>query len=322
MKKNIHQKIKIWGNNVAGNSTKSKLDDMNINYDVKNKFLAKLKFFESLVVSKYKDVEQIMDTFTYLYEIKNGYEKKTYEDEPYLIPYLVNDSDKAVIIVPGGGFAYKSIDEDEHEGKKVAEELNRNNINVFVLHYRSNPYEYPIPYLDLQRAIRYLRFYSSNYGINKNKISLIGYSAGGNIVGTFINVIQGYNFFPADYILDDIDNIDDYVETCAMVYPLFSFEDNIPLLFCLFNANDVRNEQKRSELLQKTDISNCFSSNKVKQLIIYGVFDLIVSTYEIEKYIKHVPVQNITAIKLGRGHGMKKKFYIKQYLNWLNEKLK
>lgn len=322
MKECNNKKIKMWGNNIPGNNDKSKLNDMNIKYDEENRSLAKLKFLESLVISKYKDVEQIMDTFTYLYEIKSGYEKETYEDEPYLIPYLVDGSDKAVIIVPGGGFAYKSIDEDNHEGKSVAIELNRKGINVFVLHYRANPYEYPIPYLDLQRAIRYVKFNSDLYGIDRNKISLVGYSAGGNVIGTFINVIQGQKLFPLNYALDEIDLIDDYIDSCAMIYPVVSFRDNIPMLFCLFNADDVRDVVKREELLKKLDLYKFITSKDVKQLIIYGTSDLIVGMKEIEKYIDccRSNNKNIVAIKLKhRSHGMKKKYYIKQYLDWLDK---
>ena len=154
------KRVEIW-TAVPGSSAEKKLDHMNVREN-RNVFLSQLPFAIAIVNTQYKDVERTIDTFTYLYEMKGGYEKETYEDEPYLIPYVCEESDAAVIVIPGGGFGYKSMDGTTGEGKDIAMTLNENGINAFVLHYRSNPYEYPVPYLDVQRAVRYLRFVSSS----------------------------------------------------------------------------------------------------------------------------------------------------------------
>lgn len=125
-----------------GYSCRSKLDNMSINYGKKNTLFATLEFAGAIVNSNYSDEESVIDTFTYLYEIKGGYEKETYENEPYLFPYVVDGSDSVVIVIPG-------------------------------------------------------------------KISLIGFSAGGNEIGTFINIVQGRNLFPEDYTPDEVDAVED-----------------------------------------------------------------------------------------------------------------
>src|SRR3712207_7956862 len=61
------------------------------------------------------------------------------------------------------GFVFKTIDGSGQEGRDVARKLQERGINAFVLHYRSNPYKYPIPQLDLQRAIRYIRYRSEEH---------------------------------------------------------------------------------------------------------------------------------------------------------------
>lgn len=170
-------RVEIW-NTVAGNRPDSKLNEMNIDYKTDDLILSTIAFAQAIVGDSYADVEQTLDTFTYLYEIKGGYEKETYEDAPYLIPYIVPGSDRAVIVIPGGGYGYKSMDGGTAEGKDVAMTLNGAGISAFVLHYRSNPYEYPIPQLDVQRAVRYLKYHAREYGLNPDKIGLIGYSAG------------------------------------------------------------------------------------------------------------------------------------------------
>lgn len=314
-----NKKVNIW-NNVSGNSSRNKLDDMNIDYTQENVLLSTINFFKSIVNKKYEDIEKNVDTFSYLYEIKSGYEKQTYEDEPYIIPYLVENSDSAVIIIPGGGFGYKSIDGTTVEGRDIAKTLNKNGINAFVLHYRTNPYEYPIPYLDLQRAIRYIRFHEKKYHIDKNKISLIGFSAGGNEIGTFINIIQGNDFFSNDYIKDEIDEVDDFVNSGAMIYPALSFRFNVPMLFCMFNGENVRNEEKRNELLEKTDLYKHITSKNVKQFIAYGTMDLTVGMNETKKYIKYAKEAGIDMKVIeakNQEHGFKQKYYMDEYIKWV-----
>ena len=95
------KKIAIW-NVVPGNSPRSKLADMKIDYEQENLLLATANFLKAIAGKNYEDAEQTVDTFSYLYEIKRGYEKETYEDEPYIIPYLVENSEISVVVIPGG----------------------------------------------------------------------------------------------------------------------------------------------------------------------------------------------------------------------------
>jgi len=312
------KRIEIW-DDPAGNSDNSKLDDMNIKYKA-NTFLSTLSFANAIVGNKYKDIERTVDTFTYHYEIEGGYESEKYDDQPYLIPYIAEGSDCAVIVVPGGGFGYKAMDGSTGEGKDVAVTLQENGISAFVLHYRTNPYEYPIPYLDLQRAVRFLRYHAEDYGIDPDKISMIGFSAGGNLIGTFINVIQGTDCFPDEYVPDEIDLVDDGVTAAAMIYPALSFRYNVPMLFCLFDDEDVRNESKRSELLELTDLWRNISSQDVRQFIAYGTKDKMVGLDETLNYIEKAEnagcdIESLAAD--GADHGFGQEHYMEDYLKWL-----
>lgn len=316
-------KINIW-NTVAGNSGTSKLDDMNIDYNG-NLFLSTINFTGSIASKDYRDVEQIVDTFTYLYEIKSGYERETYEDEPYLIPYIAKGSKSAVIIIPGGGYGYKSMDGSTIESEDVALTLNEKGISAFVLHYRSNPYEYPIPQLDVQRAIRYLRYHAEDYGFNPENIGLIGYSAGGNQIGTFINKIRGKDLFPEGYIKDEIDKVDDNINSAAMIYPVLNYYSNIPMLFCLFDAEDVRNEQKREEILKETDLKRYITSNDIPQLIAYGTNDAMVNMNGAKSYIEEALAKNVEIKEIcidGGVHGFTQEYYIDEYIEWFKNNLK
>lgn len=69
----------------------------------------------------------------------------------------------------------------EHEGKNIAEMLNENGLHSFVLNYRVAPYKHPAPLEDALRAVRFVRHYAEKFGIHKNKIAVLGFSAGGHL---------------------------------------------------------------------------------------------------------------------------------------------
>lgn len=272
-------------NAVAGNSSHSKLDDMNIDYGG-NLLISTMRFTDVIAGGDYKDVERTIDTFTYLQAIKGGYEKETYEDEPYLIPYVVEGSDSAIIVIPEGGYGYKSIDGTTNEGKDIAVSLNEAGISAFVLHYRSNPYEYPIPQLDVQRAVRYLQYHASDFGFEPDNIGLLGFSAGGNQIGTYINLIMGNTYFPEDYTQNEIDGMDDSVLAVGMIYPALTYKYNVPMLFSSFDADAVRDEAMREKRLQQTDLATNFNLSEIPQFIAYGTKNGMVNMEGTKAYIK------------------------------------
>lgn len=308
-------RIEIW-NTAAGNSSRSKLDDMNIDYGG-NLLISTMRFTDVIAGEGYKDVERTIDTFTYLQAIKGGYEKETYEDEPYLIPYMVEDSDSAIIVIPGGGYGYKSMDGTTNEGKDIAVSLNKAGISAFVLHYRSNPYGYPIPQLDVQRAVRYLRYHASEFGFDPKNIGLLGFSAGGNQIGTYINQIVGNTCFPEDYIPDEIDSVDDSVLAAGMIYPALTYKYNVPMLFASFDDEAVRDEVTREKLLQQTDLAANFNSSEIPQFIAYGTKDKMVNMEGTKAYINAADAAG-TDVKVvvaeGQDHGFKQKYYMSDFL--------
>lgn len=91
-----------------------------------------------------------------------------------------NKSDAAVIICPGGSYHHLGL---YGEGYCSAKWFAQNGITAFVLRYRTSEslYQYPAMLEDVQRAIQLLRENADEYGINPNKIGVIGYSAGGHM---------------------------------------------------------------------------------------------------------------------------------------------
>jgi acetyl esterase/lipase len=109
---------------------------------------------------------------------------KEADDIPTLTLYLPQP-DKAtgvaIIICPGGGYLTLA----EHEGRPVAEWLNSIGIAAFVLKYRHAPrYRYPAPIEDAARAIRTVRARAAEWGVSKDRIGILGFSAGGHLAST------------------------------------------------------------------------------------------------------------------------------------------
>ncbi|MBR4237516.1 alpha/beta hydrolase fold domain-containing protein [bacterium] len=316
--------IPIWGDTIPGNSTKSKLDEMNIRYNT-NKYIATNRFLSFIAFKNPKYAERVIDTFTYSYEIRSGYAKETFEDVPFIVPYVVEGSSQAVIIIPGGGYANKSMEDGGTlEGKNVALELNKKGISAFVLWYRSNPYEFPIPQMDLQRAIKYLKYHKEEYGIDDNKISIIGFSAGGYQVSSYINIFMGMDMcgVEGEYTKDEIDLMDDSVYKAALIYPELEFTENYSIMYATFSKEKIDDKDTRKELQDRYNTIDNMKTKVVKQYIAYGNRDNIVGTKSIEKYIekaKELGIDIKVSICKGQMHAFDTKYYIDDYLEFMEE---
>ncbi|MFD2874414.1 alpha/beta hydrolase [Mucilaginibacter ximonensis] len=108
---------------------------------------------------------------------------------PMLIPFYPEKgkaNGSAVIICPGGAYAILAIG---HEGYAVAKEFNKIGITAFVLKYRLPSDQIMVdktvgPLQDAQTAIMIVRKNAEQWGINPQKIGILGFSAGGHLAST------------------------------------------------------------------------------------------------------------------------------------------
>lgn len=86
--------------------------------------------------------------------------------------------ERAVIICPGGCYAFLS----ERESMPVAARFVSEGFHAFVLHYHLPPAaRFPLPQLDLAAALMHLRSHFEQYRIQPDKITVLGFSAGGHL---------------------------------------------------------------------------------------------------------------------------------------------
>jgi acetyl esterase/lipase len=105
----------------------------------------------------------------------------------------------AIIVAPGGGYRTLMM---SYEGVDVAKRFNQMGIDAFVLKYRttySGTGENPQAGQDVramagadgQQAVRLVRQHAAEYGVEPNRVGMIGFSAGG---GVLLSSVRG----PAD----------------------------------------------------------------------------------------------------------------------------
>lgn len=141
------------------------------------------------------------------------------EIEVYL-PAKRNATGQAVVVCPGGGYGMLAYD---WEGTDIAKWLNANGIAAIVLKYRlpnskSNivPHQSPLP--DAQRAIRTARANAAKWNINKDKIGIMGFSAGGHLAST-----AGTHFDKGNAsATDSIDRFSSRPDFMILMYPVIT----------------------------------------------------------------------------------------------------
>ena len=149
----------------------------------------------------------------------------------------------AIVIFPGGG--YRNVVMDK-EGYRIARWFNEHGIAAFVLKYRLN---FDEALHDAQRAVRLVRNSEGEYGIDRNKIGVIGFSAGAHLAGNLCISNRSYDRY------DDIDTVSLKPDFWIGVYGSygdivgsgnrisgrkFQARENIPPTFLVHAGNDSK----------------------------------------------------------------------------------
>jgi predicted amidohydrolase/acetyl esterase/lipase len=134
-------------------------------------------------------------------------------------PGAANSAGVAILICPGGGYWNLAWDK---EGEEVATWLNSLDITGVVLKYRvprrpGEPERQPAPgaLLDAQRAISLVRSRAGEWGIDPERIGIMGFSAGGHLA-----VMTAISFEKRSYApIDDADRSSCRPNFAVVAYP-------------------------------------------------------------------------------------------------------
>ena len=214
---------------------------------------------------------------------KNGILRITNVTRPQMTVYRPNDPNGAAVLVcPGGGYKILAY---EHEGTDVCEFLTEHGVTAILLKYRV-PSSQEVALQDAQRAIGMIHHHAEEWGIDSDRIGMLGFSAGGNL--TVMTCLHGSE---RTYEIDEKLDINNPTPSFAVpVYPAYLVERGTegPLL----SAITVKDTSPPLCLVHAADDPWTASSS----------FLLAV------EYKKHdVPCEVHVYAKGGHGFGMKKK---------------
>ncbi|MFC3441815.1 alpha/beta hydrolase [Sphingobium rhizovicinum] len=127
----------------------------------------------------------------------------------------------AMLVVPGGGYGFLSYD---NEGTSQAAWLNARGITAFILLYRL-PGEgwkqrQDVPLQDAQRAMRIIRAQAVQFAVSKDRIGVLGFSAGGHLAGSLATR-------HGEKVYDSVDAADRETarpDLAALIYPVVSLD--------------------------------------------------------------------------------------------------
>lgn len=130
-----------------------------------------------------------------------------------------------VVIIPGGGYYAETMD---GEGRDVARWFNSIGVNAFVLKYRlpnttTHRFGPEIPLRDAQRALRLVRSHAEEWGVQSDRIGVLGFSAGGHLASTLGTHFDAGNSGAAD----SVDRASCRPDFLVLGYPVISIDATI-----------------------------------------------------------------------------------------------
>ncbi len=146
----------------------------------------------------------------------------------WLVAYqAASPNGAAMVVMPGGG--YLNLAGWANEGVGMSLKMNTYGITTFILHYRvgvsggTGPYQHPCEMWDGQRAVRWVRAHAAQYGVDPNRVGVMGFSAGGHLATTVATHYDGGN--PAASSIDYYPAMGDSVDafSCQPAFQVLGY---------------------------------------------------------------------------------------------------
>ena len=143
------------------------------------------------------------------------------KDIPTLTVYKPDEGKSngaAIVVCPGGG--YWGLTDYEFEGAGYARFLSSHGVTVFVLRYRlaSSGYHYPAILLDADRAVKLVRHQAQKWGIDPQRVGIMGSSAGGHLAALLMTHYQLEN----SALADPIERLSSRPDIAILCYPVIT----------------------------------------------------------------------------------------------------
>ncbi|WP_126972403.1 alpha/beta hydrolase [Xanthomonas sp. BRIP62411] len=142
---------------------------------------------------------------------------------PYLVVYRPRQPNgTALLVTPGGG--YQRIVLDNEGSALVPSFVDQAGITLFVLRYRlpgeGHPNGADVPLADAQRALRLIRANAARYGIDAQRVGVMGFSAGGHVAAS-LGTRYAAQVYPAQDAADALSARPDFE---LLIYPVIDMD--------------------------------------------------------------------------------------------------
>ena len=161
---------------------------------------------------------------------------------------------KCILVLPGGGYEFVS----DREKEPIALKLISEDIAVFTLNYSIVDFAYPYPFIEVFASLAYIRENASKYHIDKDKIGVMGFSAGGHLA-CYTGLYQESEKY-ARLINKDKSLLK--VNALLLAYPVTYTSKNAP-----YDANLKALRRNMKDKLEETDIISNLTSSFPKTFI-------------------------------------------------------
>lgn len=214
--------------------------------------------------------------------------------EPRMYAYPAskeNNCGTAVLICPGGGYSGVSAIK---EGEEFARWFNEMGVSAFVLYYRMPNGHHEVPLKDARTALSIIQKHAKEWNINKKKIGIMGFSAGGHLASTVGTHFRNKKERPAFMILG---------------YPVVTMEK---ALTHRGSRDNLLSKKPSDELVKLYSNERQVTKKTPPTFIIHARDDGAVPIANSENLLKSlqqkkVPAKLVTYDEGGHGFGMRKK---------------
>ncbi len=215
-------------------------------------------------------------------------------------PAVDRPSGTAVIICPGGGYVRLAT---AREGEQYATWLSSLGVTSFVLKYRMAEFGHPAPLQDVLRAVRLVRSQAAKYGIDPNRIGVMGSSAGGHLAASAGTLFDN----PAGRTGNALDAVSARPDFLMLLYPVITMD---PAAAHMGSRKALIGANPSPELVALMSLEKQVSAATPPTLLIHTQAD---QTVPVENSIlffqaltrAHVPAEMYLFEHGGHGMGMK-----------------
>ncbi len=160
------------------------------------------------------------------------------------VPPTQKRSGAGIVICPGGGYGGLAF---EKEGAEVARWLGDLGVATFVLKYRhgGGVHQHPVPLSDIQRAMRLVRSQAAQWGVEPNKLGVMGFSAGGHLASSVGTHFDAGN----QNATDGVERESCRPDFLVLIYPVISMDAAITHGGSLVNLLGPKPDDKLVELM-------------------------------------------------------------------------